>query len=125
MNSDVGRLAHKIAAVKPSKQFAVLGNHKNRRGDAVDGDDLAVRRHGEPGDDVDVAYRNLLDEVAVLREDLHAGPLVAAVAHDVLAAHAHHGHLPRVPKLTLVLPGNTELKFICTSLFKYLKSIRL
>ena len=65
---------------------------------------LTVLRDRESGDDVDVADRDLLHKVSVLREDLHARALVAAVTHDVLASLTDDGHLAWVPQLTLLAP---------------------
>lgn len=56
-------------------------------------------RDGKTGNDVDVADGDLLDVMSVLREDLHARALVAAIAHDELAGRSHHGDFARVPQL--------------------------
>ena len=63
---------------------------------------LTLRSDGESGNDVDVADGDLLDELAVLCEDLHARAFTAAVTDHVLARRADHRHLARVPQLALL-----------------------
>jgi len=63
---------------------------------------LTLSCDGKAGDNVDVADGNLLDELSVLGEDLHAGTLRAAVTDHVLAGRANHRHLAWVPQLTLL-----------------------
>lgn len=66
---------------------------------------------------------NLLHKVARLIEDLHARPLVPPVAHDKFGAGPHHGHLPRIPQLALVLAGHAELELERARLLKHLDPV--
>lgn len=116
----VRRLPHVIAAIEPSEQVAALPDYENGRANTVNGDDLTVIGHGQPRHDVDVTDGDLLQEVAVLGEYLHAGALVAPVAHNVLAGGPHHGHFARVPQLALVLARYAELELESARLLKHL-----
>ena len=55
--------------------------------------------NGQASHNVYVSYGNLLDEVAALGEDLHAGTLIATVTHHVLARVTDDSHFAWVPQL--------------------------
>jgi len=57
-------------------------------------------RDRQSSNNVDVANGNLLDELSVLGEDLHAWALAAAITDHILTRRADHSYLPRVPQLT-------------------------
>ena len=66
-------------------------------------------------------YGDLLDEVTVLGENLHAGAFVTAVTHYKLARVPHHSNLARVPQLTLLFPRDSKLKFERPCLLEHLQ----
>jgi len=57
-------------------------------------------RDRQSGNNIDVANGDLLDELSVLGEDLHAWTLTATVADHIFSRCADHRDLARVPKLT-------------------------
>lgn len=120
VDGDVGRLSHVVATIKPPKQVAAFGNDENSRADTIDSYNFASRSNSQTGYNVDVANGNLLEEVAISSEDLHAGAFIATVTNYVFACGAHHRHLAGVPELTFVLPGNPELELVSASLLKHL-----
>lgn len=121
MNGDVGGLAHVVAAIEPAQEVAALPDDEDGRTDAVDRHYFTVTGNGEPGDDVDVADGDLLDEVPVLGENLHAGALVATVTDHVLARRTHNRHLAWIPQLPLVLARYAELELERTGLLEHLQ----
>lgn len=54
----------------------------------------------QSGNNVDVADRNLLDELSILGEDLHTRALAATVTDHILARCADYSDLAWVPQLT-------------------------
>lgn len=65
---------------------------------------------------INVSDGNLLDEVTILGEYLHAGPLIATVTHHVLARMADDSHFAWVPQLTLLTTcsGRQKAPMLCT-----------
>ena len=59
----VARLSHVVAAVEPADQLARLGDDEHRRGNRVDGDDIARGSDRQTRHDVDIPDRDLPDEM--------------------------------------------------------------
>lgn len=68
-----------------------------------------MRSDGEASDDVYVPDGNLLDEMTIFSEDLHARTLVATVTDYIATIVPQYGHLPRVPELTFLASCGYEL----------------
>ena len=84
---------------------------------------IAVPGNCEPSHDVDVPNGNLSDEMPVLGEDLHPASLIPPVAHNKLPRVLHHGHLPGIPQLPLLLPRDPELVPVGAILLEHLDSV--
>lgn len=54
------------------------------------------------GNYVDISDGNLLYELPVLHEQLHAGSLATSVADDIFSRCPDNGNLPRIPQLSLL-----------------------
>lgn len=50
--------------------------------------------------------------MSVLGEYLHTGAFITAVANNELAGRTHHGYLARVPQLTFLFAGRTEVELV-------------
>lgn len=125
MNRDVGRLSHIIAAIKPTQKVSVFGYNENCGTDAVHCYDFTMSRNCQSSHNVNVANGNFLEKMSVFRENLHSGALVSAVANNVFSARTHHGNFTRVPKLSFIFSGGSELKLVGAGFFKHLNFFQL
>lgn len=55
-DSDIGRLAHALAAVEPAHEVALLRQNEHGGRDAVHGHDQTLRRHRQTRHDVDETH---------------------------------------------------------------------
>lgn len=94
-NSQIGWLAHVLAAIKPVQEVSCFGYDEYCWGNAVYGDNGASIGDGQSGHDVYVADGNLLQKVTGLSEDLHSGSLAAPVANDKLTRAFDYGNLQK------------------------------
>lgn len=110
-----------IAAVEPVDQVTILRDDEDGWGNAVNSNNVSSIRYGQTCNNVDVSNGDLLDVVAVLGEDLHAGTLIATVANDELAVGSHDGDLTREPELTFLLAWYAEVELEASILLKDLQ----